>query len=502
MKRYLTTPIYYASGAPHPGHAYTTLVADSYKRFYRLLGDDVMLITGTDEHGQKIERAAAAAGTPVVDFVDARSGEFEALWHALDIDVDFFERTTRPAHRALATAFWQRLAAREDIYRGEYEGLYCVDCEQYFTEGDTCPVHRKPLERFSEPSWFFRLSRYRDALIRHIESHPRFILPAARRNEVLAFLNGNALRDLAISRTSTRWGIPVPGDSAHVMYVWVDALVAYLSALSPDGVAGLDEESLQAWWRQTTHFIGKDILTFHAVYWPALLMAADLPLPQSIVVNGWLTVEGRKIAKSDPATMIDPAELAATVGPDGLKLYFLKSVSLGQDLDFNRAQLVHGTNTDLANNIGNLFSRFTALGDQHFAGEWQRQSALPAGDRELLATLAAAAGRIAGHFEQAEVAQAAREFVEAAARVNSFIQQAAPWQIPDRERLATLMWTLHHTLADLTLIGMPFVPETMARARAALCLSAPPAWRDVGRTRDVVATRHGAPLYPRIKAAG
>ena len=300
VKRYLTTPIYYASGTPHLGHVYTMFLADCARRTTRMAGDETRLVTGTDEHGQKIERAAALAGATPGAFVGERSAAFRELWEGLGIDVSFV-RTTDPAHKAVVTDFWQRLCAAGDIYKRHYTGRYCVDCEQYFT-GDVgeCPVHARALEHYAEDSYFFRLSRYRDRLIGHIEANPDFVRPETRRNEVLAFLRAQDLTDLSVSRTSTRWGIEVPGDPEHVLYVWVDARVSYLSALGP-----LDAQESAAWWAGAHHFIGKDILIFHAVVWPAMLLAAGLPLPNAIVVNGWLTVTGRKIAKSDPSTVFD-----------------------------------------------------------------------------------------------------------------------------------------------------------------------------------------------------
>lgn len=498
MKRYLTTPIYYASGSPHLGHAYTTLVADCYRRYGQLAGDDVLLATGTDEHGHKIERAARSAGMATSAFVDARSGEFERLWRALGIGVDQFERTTSGSHKAFAQAFWQRLAASGDLYRGEYVGPYCIDCEQYFSDGETCPVHSKPLETFREPSWFFRLSRYQDALISHIESHAAFIVSATRRNEVLSFLRGNALRDLSVSRMSTRWGVPVPGDNGHVMYVWIDALVSYLSALSPAGPADLDDETLRGRWAHTSHFIGKDILTFHAIYWPALLMSAGFALPESLVVNGWLTVLGRKIAKSDPETVINPLPLTEMVGRDGLRWYLLRSVSLGRDVDFSHEALIRSVNADLANNVGNLFSRFIALARKRIGPEWRCEAAFAPGDDALRDGIGRHARAMRIAFDAGNPAIAAREFVDAAASVNAFFQRQAPWQIDSQPRLATVLWVIYGVLCDLTVMGAPFIPDAIAKARLGLGVSAVPSWADIGVRRDSARTLPMAPLFPRV----
>ena len=498
MNHYLTTPIYYASGAPHLGHAYTTLIADCVKRYRQLRGDEALLVTGTDEHGQKIERAAAAAGASTQAFVDGLSRTFEGAWRDLDIAVDRFERTTGEAHKAFAQAFWQRLAERGAIYLGEYSGRYCVECEQYFTDGDTCPVHRRPLEDFAAPSYFFRLSDYRAALIDHIERHPDFIVPATRRNEVLTFLRGNKLNDLSISRTATRWGVPVPGDDNHVMYVWIDALVTYLSALAPD-LEAFESPASQAWWHNTTHFIGKDILTFHAVYWPALLLAAGIPLPRQLIVNGWLTTFGRKISKSDPETIIDPASLTTKVGRDGVRWYFLKSVQLGQDVDYSHEALVQAANTDLANNLGNLFSRFTALARKRLGSSWQAAGETPDSAVALRSVVRDKADGLAASFESGNPPGAARAFIEAASAVNAWFQQAAPWQIQDPNELATLLWSAYQVLADLTVLATPFVPETALKARLALGLTEPAAWRELDACRELARACQVVPIYARVE---
>jgi len=494
MKRYLTTPIYYASGAPHLGHSYTTFLADCFKRWYRLLGDDVLLITGTDEHGQKIERSALARGVPVEDFVEARSRDFRRLWRELDIDIDRFQRTTSEAHKKVAKDVWRRLQANGDIYAGRYEGLYCVDCEQYFTGGDECTVHRRPLETFSEPSWFFRLGAYRDRLIAHIRAHPDFIRPRERRNEVMSLLEGNVLNDLSISRTSTRWGVQIPGDESRVMYVWIDALATYLSALGAP-----DSRDTLAYWPEAIHFIGKDILVFHAIYWPAFLMSARLPLPRSIIVNGWLTVEGRKIAKSDPTTNIDPVELAKRVSSDGLRWYFLKGVSLGQDVDFNRANLVRLVNADLANNLGNLVGRFVALAQRCFGEDFEVSPYVRCeADRALLEALGRNADVIEHAMAAANPARGARTFMRAAAAVNAYFQEQEPWRLEDRDRQITVLGVVYQALCDLTVLGRCFVPSVCTRVRRILYLPPVPAWGDTRRQCTRVRTRPADPVFPRV----
>jgi methionyl-tRNA synthetase len=494
MKQYLTTPIYYASGSPHLGHAYTTFIADCYKRYHKLQGRDVILTSGTDEHGQKIERTADQHGLATESFINLRSDEFRGLWQKLDIDLDGFERTSAQSHKDLVIDLWQRIADKGDIYKSHYEGLYCVDCEQYFTAGEACPVHRKPLENFSEQSYFFRLSSYQQKLIDHIEENPDFIVPESRRNEVVSFLKNNALHDLSISRTSTQWGIEVPGDSDHVIYVWLDALAAYLSALGPLGC-----DRFEDFWPDTTHFIGKDILLFHAVYWPAFLWSAGLDLPRRLVVNGWLTVEGRKISKSDPETIVDPRSLTESISSDGLKYYFLKTVKLGQDLDFQKSHLVELLNADLANNVGNLFSRFTKLFLKNFpAGLEQDPLTVSVANSDLRRSVGEKADAFERAIEKYELSLAARIFADTAGLINASIQQTEPWKIEDKAKLAEYLWTLHHCLADLTVLGASFVPELTKKARTSLNISKSAAWRDLGCTTGEVSVRFIGALFPRI----
>ena len=493
-KRYLTTPIYYASGSPHLGHAYTTFIADCYKRYYVACGDEVLLASGTDEHGQKIEQTSARHKESVELFVEKRSLEFSKLWEDLRIDLDVFERTSSAQHRTLVIEFWQRLQESGDIYKGHYEGLYCIECEQYFTEGDHCPVHRKPLEHYCEESYFFRLSAYQQKLIDHIENQPGFIVPDSRRNEVLSFLKGSKLHDLSISRTSTKWGIQVPDDPRHVIYVWVDALATYLSALGP-----LGSQKFEEYWPNTTHFIGKDILIFHAVYWPALLWSAGLDVPQQLIVNGWLTVEGRKISKSDPETIIDPILLTDITGCDGLKYYFLKAVKLGQDLDFQKDHLISLLNSDLANNFGNLFSRFIKLFIKHFPdGIEANESQLSAANRDLLSKVSEIELAFTRDIENYKLTVAARTFIETAALLNANVQQREPWKIQNRQELAEYLWTLHRCLAVLTRLGACFVPDIVEKAREGLCLVKPQGTRGLQAEDPCVNVREIESLFPRL----
>jgi len=495
MNKYLTTPIYYASGTPHLGHAYTTLVADCYRRYYQLIDTEVKLISGTDEHGQKIERAAQAQNSDINEFIEARSDEFKQLWEVLGIDLDAFVRTTDSKHIKRVLSFWQKIVAKGDIYLGLYEGLYCVECEQYFTTGDECPVHRKPLELFSEESYFFRLSRYQQRLIKHIEAHDEFILPLERRNEVLSLLKNSELHDLSISRTSTKWGIPIQGDNRHVMYVWIDALVSYLSAL--------ELKEFNEFWPHTTHFIGKDILIFHAVYWPALLLSANLSLPESLFVNGWLTIEGKKIAKSDPDTIVDPQDLIKEIGTDGLKYFFLKGVPYGGDVNFVREHIYQLLNADLANNVGNLVSRFLALVQREFDSVIDVTNAtLSERDSQLLEQFGDGAKRWRESFERAEPHIAARIFLETGASINSYLQQEEPWKLikldENRERVAVILLVVHAALYTLCILGLPFVPEMIEKIKTGLCLEGRLQWSSEVEFRNRIRTREIGSVYPRL----
>jgi methionyl-tRNA synthetase len=369
---YITTPIYYVNDVPHLGHAYTTLVADALARFHRMRGDDTRFLTGTDEHGQKVEQTANERGMTPQQLVDAVAPRFDETWQTLGIEGYRFIRTTEERHKRVVRELWKRIrrANPDDLYLASYQGWYCIGCEAFYTEsqlvkdGDTwvCAVHKKPVTWLDkERSWFFRLSRYAEPLLRHIEANPDFIRPEAYRNEIVAFLKGG-LRDLSVSRTSFQWGIPVPEADPeglnHVIYVWVDALVNYLTDLCPpDGTIGGPD--VERYFPSVIHLIGKDILRFHAVYWPALLMAANLPLPRGIFAHGWWTVRGEKISKSMPATRIDPIKLSDALGEgtplgralgiDAMRYYLLREMPLGNDGDFTFESLFGRFNADLAN---------------------------------------------------------------------------------------------------------------------------------------------------------
>ena len=367
---YATTPIYYVNDVPHLGTAYTTVITDALRRFHQLIGEETFMLTGTDEHGQKIEREAKAAGLEPKAYCDRISARFRDAWPKLDVHVDRFIRTTDPEHEAFVVDLWKKIEAKGDLYEGEYDGWYCVGCESLKTEkelepGNLCPIHKTAVERVKEPSYFFRLEKWQDKLLDFYARHPDFIQPESRRNEVLSFVKGG-LKDLSVSRTTFTWGIPVPGNPKHVMYVWFDALTNYRSALGTG--------DLTRFWApnaKVVHLVGKDILKFHAVFWPAFLLSAGYTedqLPHVVYAHGFLTVDGQKMSKS-LRNSVDPLKLAAELGTDTLRYHLLRAIAFGQDGDFDHAALLERYNADLGKNLGNLLSRIIGLCTKMTAGK-------------------------------------------------------------------------------------------------------------------------------------
>ena len=353
---YITTPIYYVNDVPHIGHAYTTIAADVLSRWHKSGGDDSYFLTGTDEHGQKIQTVAEKKGITPIELCDEVVQNFERLWKTLNIQNDDFIRTTQPRHEKVVQEVFRRLMASGDIYKGEYEGWYCVPCETYvpeaqMAEGQTCPDCHRPLTKMTEETYFFRLSKYTEPLLKFYEEHPDAIMPKERYNEVVSFIK-SGLRDQSISRTTLKWGIPLPGDEKHVIYVWFDALINYISAL------GFPEpgEKWEKYWPAARHLVGKDIIRFHCVIWPAMLMALGLTPPVRVFAHGWWTVEGEKMSKS-LGNVVDPFEMEKLYGVDTFRYFLLREVPFGHDGDFSELALVQRINSDLANDLGNLLSR-------------------------------------------------------------------------------------------------------------------------------------------------
>ncbi|HUC42772.1 MAG TPA: methionine--tRNA ligase [Candidatus Sulfotelmatobacter sp.] len=423
---YVTTPIYYVNDEPHIGHMYTTIVADTVARYRRATGHDVRFLTGTDEHGQKIERAAGKLGIPPAALADRVVSRYHALWKTLRITHDDFIRTTEPRHAQGVARLLAGMTAAGDIYRGSYEGLYCAGCEAFYPEGqikDGRCEQGHPVEAVSEASYFFRLASYQRRLLEHYEAHPDFVRPASRFNEVKAFV-ASGLKDLSISRTTIRWGIPWPGDPAHTVYVWVDALTNYISAL---GYGSDDEGLYRRYWPARVHLVGKDIIRFHAVYWPAFLMSAGLPLPECIFAHGWWLKDDAKMSKS-LGNVVRPQPLLDAVGPDALRYFLLREMTFGLDGAFSDEQLIDRYNGDLANELGNLTSRVIALCETGFAGGLPPPSDRPEA-RELSGPAAEAHAAWRRAFDAYEFSTGIAAAFKLAAEANRFLQTHAPWAL-------------------------------------------------------------------------
>ena len=465
---YVTTPIYYVNDVPHIGHAYTTLACDVLARFHRLDGREVLFLTGTDEHGQKVEKAAAAAGIDPQSFCDRVSRRFRDLLEVMDFSPDDFIRTTEPRHVAAAQELWRRMEANGHIYEGVYAGWYSVRDEAFYQEGELVegPNGERlaptgaPVEWVEEPSLFFRLSAFEERLLAFYDAHPDFVLPQSRMNEVRRFVAGG-LKDLSISRTSFSWGIPVPGHPGHIMYVWVDALTNYLSAL------GFPDESaprFRRFWPADLHMVGKDILRFHAVYWPAFLMAAGLEPPRRVFAHGWWTNEGQKISKS-LGNVIDPFALVEEFGVDPVRYFLLRAVPFGQDGDFARQAFVARVNADLANDFGNLAQRVLSMIYKNCAGRIPEPGTLEEDDRALLDSTAA----VLEAMRAALAVQAFHEAIEAlwtrVGEANGYVARMQPWALKktDPQRMATVLWTAAEAIRRLAILAQPFTPRAMAR---------------------------------------
>ena len=462
---YITTPIYYVNDKPHIGHAYTSIAADVLARWRRLQGREVFFLTGTDEHGQKVEKAAADAGMDPQAFTDKVSQSFRDLTQVIGLSNDDFIRTTEERHKRACQALWNTLVEKGEIYLGHYEGWYAVRDEAFYgpdelvdRDGVKYAPSGAPVEWVREPSYFFRLSAWQDRLIAYYEANPDFILPASRRNEVMAFVK-SGLGDLSISRTSFRWGVKVPGDDAHVMYVWLDALTNYITAAGyPD-----DNEKFAKWWPAELHFVGKDIVRFHAIYWPAFLMGAGLPVQHRVFAHGWWTNEGQKISKS-LGNVIDPVSLVEEFGLDAVRYFLLKEVPFGQDGDFSRSALVNRLNGELANALGNLANRTLSLIQRNCEATLPAAAPRAPSDIGLAALVEALPVTVGAHLDRQEFHLALEAVMALAREANGYITVEAPWALKktDIPRMEAVLRMLHDTLRALATVLQPFMPTTMA----------------------------------------
>jgi methionyl-tRNA synthetase len=506
---YVTTPIYYPNDVPHIGHAYTTVATDFVARYHRLRGERVFFLTGTDEHGKKVPQAARDQGLDPQTFVDRMEPRWREVWDRLDISFDDYIRTTEPRHETAVTRLLQAVYenGRGDIYLGRYEGLYCVSCEAYYTEDELvdgkCPIHGRPVEAMSEENYFFRLSAYQDRLLEHYEQQPGVLEPEARRNEVLSLIKGG-LRDFSISRTSFAWGVPIPWDSAHVTYVWFDALTNYVTAAGYGG----NEERFGRVWPADVHFIGKDILRFHAVYWPAMLMAAGVELPRCIWAHGFLLVGGEKMSKTK-LTGIHPFDLVDHFGVDAYRYYFLREIQFGQDGSFSWESMLDRYNADLANGLGNLASRVLAMIDSYFEGSVPEPTVAGV-DAELARVVRTRVKRFVDSMEEVALTGALAAVWEIVAAANHQLVRWEPWALAKdlgkRGELASILYASAEVLRILAVLISPAMPGAggrlweqlgMGEALEAQRLPEAASW---GGVKPGTRVRRGDALFPRLEA--
>lgn len=460
---YITTPIYYPSANLHIGHAYCTVMADTMTRYKRMQGYETYFLTGSDEHGQKIERVAKAQGVTPIEYTDKIVATFQDLWKRLLISNDDFIRTTQPRHMEVVQQIFKTIYEKGDIYKSEYEGHYCTPCETFFTERQlvdgNCPDCGRPTELIKEESYFFKMSKYQDQLLQYIEDHPDFIQPVARRNEMISFIK-QGLEDLCISRTTFDWGIPVPINDKHVIYVWFDALTNYISAL---GYGTDHDELFQKFWPADIHLVGKDIARFHAIIWPCILMAAGLPLPKQVFGHGWVLLNSGKMSKSK-GNVVDPNVLLDKYGVDAIRYFLLREISTGSDGYYSEESLVKRINTDLANDYGNLVSRTVAMIDKYFAGIVPAPADTPAieFDAELKELALSVGNEAAACLEKMDFPNALAAIWKLISRANKYIDETAPWVLAKDESkkavLGTVLYNLMECIRISTILLAPFMP--------------------------------------------
>ena len=506
---YITTPIYYPSGKANIGHSYCTVATDAIARYKRMQGYDVMFLTGTDEHGQKIELNAAKAGVTPKEYVDEIVAGFQELWKLLNISNDRFIRTTDDYHVKAVQKIFKELYDRGEIYKGKYEGWYCTPCESFWTETQLkdgkCPDCGREVKWAEEEAYFFKLGNYADRLLKLYEDQPDFIQPESRKNEMIQFIK-NGLDDLCVSRTSFTWGIPVDFDPKHVVYVWLDALTNYITAM---GYGSGDDSDYRKYWPADVHFIGKEIVRFHTIIWPAILMALDLPLPKQVYGHGWLLFgDGSKMSKSK-GNVVDPVILCDRYGVDAIRYFLLREIPFGADGLFTNEALINRINYDLANDLGNLLSRTTAMVQKYFGGSIPAQRQAEDLDQDLVAMATSLRGRYEESMDGFQFSNALAEVWKLIARSNKYIDETMPWALgkaPDKApRLAAVLYNLCECLRIVSILITPFMPETAPKIQAQIGAGADVCnWDSADQwgllPADAVVSK-GETLFPRIDVA-